>query len=173
MDSHMETVLSELSQLRKEMSALTKMVRKMRNQQDDPDGEKAKERSKNNGFNRPQVVSPELRKFLGLGEEEMISRSEVTKRLNTYVKDSGLKHPDNGRVIILDDKLTALLKPPEGVQVTFLNVQKYLSPHYVKTEVPKKSKAEPKAEPEAAEASVEEKPKKAARPTVKKTTAKA
>lgn len=169
----METVLSELAQLRKDMTALTKMVRKMRNQQDDPDGEKAKERSKNNGFNRPQIVSSELRTFLSLGEEETISRSEVTKRLNAYVKDNGLKHPDNGRVIILDDKLTTLLKPPEGVQVTFLNVQKYLSPHYTKIEVAKAK--EPKAQPVAvsSEPVTEEKPKKAARPSVKKATTKA
>lgn len=167
----MENVLSELAQLRKDMTALTKMIRKMRNQQDDPDGEKAKERSKNNGFNRPQIVSSELRTFLGLGEEETISRSEVTKRLNAYVKDNGLKHPENGRVMILDDKLTALLKPPDGVQVTFLNVQKYLSPHYIKIEESKKPKAEPAAE--STELGSEEKPKKVTRPTVKKSTVKA
>jgi hypothetical protein len=46
-------------------------------------------------------------------------------------------------MIILDAKLVDLLAPPEGVQVTFLNIQKYLSPHYVKVA------AEPEPETEA------------------------
>lgn len=161
----MDTVLTEIAALRKDVTALTKLVRKLRNQQDDPDGEKAKERSKNNGFNRPMCVSDELRTFLNLGTEETISRSEVTKRLNVYVKENGLKHPENGRVIILDDKLTGLLKPPEGVQVTFLNVQRYLSPHYLK---PMEPPVEPTVEPPT-ESPTEK--KKAARPQVRKTKA--
>jgi upstream activation factor subunit UAF30 len=32
----------------------------------------------------------------------------------------------------LDDKLRALLEPPADIQVTYLNLQKYLSPHYIK-----------------------------------------
>jgi upstream activation factor subunit UAF30 len=50
------------------------------------------------------------------------------------VKANSLNHPDNGRIIVLDDKLKALLNPPEGIQITFLNIQKYLSPHYVKND---------------------------------------
>jgi hypothetical protein len=34
----------------------------------------------------------------------------------------------------LDDKLRLLLKAPPEVQVTFLNLQKFLSPHYTKVE---------------------------------------
>jgi chromatin remodeling complex protein RSC6 len=51
----------------------------------------------------------------------------VTKSVNKYITDKGLKHPDNGRQIILDDKLKDLLAPPADVQVTYLNLQKYLS----------------------------------------------
>jgi chromatin remodeling complex protein RSC6 len=63
----------------------------------------------------------------------MISRSNVTKRVNKYVTENGLKHPDNGRILILDDKMNELLKPPADLQITFLNIQKFLSPHYIKT----------------------------------------
>jgi chromatin remodeling complex protein RSC6 len=35
---------------------------------------------------------------------------------------------------VLDQKLRDLLEPPVDVQVTFLNLQKYLSPHYTKVE---------------------------------------
>ena len=44
----------------------------------------------------------------------------------------GLKHADNGRNINMDTKLQALLQPPSDITVTFLNLQKYLSPHYIK-----------------------------------------
>jgi upstream activation factor subunit UAF30 len=79
-------------------------------------------------------VTPKLRAFLGLPDGELISRSEVTKFVNKYITEQGLKHPENGRQIILDDKLRDLLAPPADVQVTYLNLQKYLSPHYIKKE---------------------------------------
>ena len=130
----LETIQSELAALRTEVKNLTKLIRKIKNTQEDPDGEKAKARAANNGFNRKQDVTPKLREFLGLPAGELISRSEVTKVVNKYIIDNSLKHPDNGRQIILDDKLRDLLAPPEGVQVTYLNLQKFLSPHYIKKE---------------------------------------
>ena len=125
-------IVADLAEIKSSIKALAKIMRKLRTSQDDPDGEKAKTRASNNGFNRPLEISEKLRSFLGLDAGELISRSDVTKRINLYVTSSGLKHPENGRVIILDDKLTDLLEPPAGLQITFLNIQKYLSPHYVK-----------------------------------------
>ena len=130
----LETIQTELAALRADVKSLTKLIRKMKTAQDDPDGEKARARAANNGFNRKQDVTPKLRTFLGLPEGELISRSEVTKFINKYITEKGLKHPDNGRQIILDDVLRDLLAPPADVQVTYLNLQKYLSPHYVKEE---------------------------------------
>lgn len=128
----MENIQKELAQLTAEVKTLGKMIRKIKSKMDDPDGEKSKKRAENNGFNRPQTVSPELSKFLGLKKDEQISRSAVTKAINKYATENNLKHPDNGRILILDDKLKTILKPPEGTQVTFLNLQKYLSEHYIK-----------------------------------------
>ena len=132
--STIETVLSEITALRSELKSLTKIVRKIKAKQDDPDGEKSANRAKNNGFNREQKISDKLRVFLGLEEGKLVSRSFVTRAVNTYVKENGLKHPDNGRVLVLDQKLRDLLEPPADVQVTFLNLQKYLGPHYIKVE---------------------------------------
>ncbi len=128
----METIQNDIATLQKDMKTLIKLVRKIRNHQEDPNGEKAKERSKNNGFNRPQRITEAMATFLGVSSDDMFSRSEVTRRINKYIKDNGLKHPDNGRIIVMDEKLKALLNPPEGVQLSFLNVQRYLSPHYLK-----------------------------------------
>jgi len=126
--------LTEITALRNELKSLTKIVRKIKAKLDDPNGEKTAKRAKNNGFNREQKISEELRTFLGLPEGQLVSRSTVTKSINEYVKANGLKHPDNGRILVLDQKLRDLLKPPADVQVTFLNLQKFLSPHYTKVE---------------------------------------
>lgn len=137
-----------------DLKTVLKLLRKILAFHEDPSGEKAKARAANNGFNRNIEVSPELREFLALEEGVTISRSEVTRRINKYINENGLKHPDNGRMIILDNKLLKLLEPPDGVQVTFLNIQKYLSRHYKKVE------PAPKEEPAPAAAATEEAPVK-------------
>ena len=124
----METPVT-LDFLAKEIKALRKDVRKIRQHIEDPLGEKQAARTQNNGFNKPLDVSPELRQFLGLAADEKISRSQVTTRINAYVTEKGLKAGQN---ISLDATLKALLNPPEDVQITFLNIQKYINPHYVK-----------------------------------------
>ena len=129
-----ETVLTEIAALRSEVKSLSKISRKIKSKQDDATGEKAASRAKNNGFNAEQAVSEKLRDFLGLKEGQLASRSTVTRAINTYVTANGLKHPENGRVLVLDEKLKDLLKPPADVEITFLNLQKYLSPHYTKVE---------------------------------------
>ena len=168
----LDTLAAEITAMRSEIKSLTKIVRKIRSTQEDPNGEKAAARSKTNGFNREVKVDEELRTFLGLAEGEMISRSQVTKRINAYVKENGLKHPDNGRVIVMDDKLRALLNPPDDTQVTFLNLQKYISPHYIKEESAAEPVTETAAEP-VAEPPAEPAPKVVKkvvkRPVVKKT----
>ena len=133
----LENIETEIASLRSDVKSLVKLVRKVKSIQEDPDGEKAKARAANNGFNRKQEITPKLREFLALPEDELISRSEVTKVVNKYIIEQGLKHPENGRQIVLDDKLRSPLAPPPEVVVTYLNLQKYLSPHYIKKEVVK------------------------------------
>lgn len=159
----MDSISSDIATLRSEVKNLAKLVRKVRAHQEDPTGEKTKERTKNNGFNRKMEVTDKLRDFLSLKDGENVSRSDVTRSINKYIKENDLKHPDNGRVIVMDEKLTTLLSPPEGEQVTFLNIQKYISPHYVKA-------VEAVADAVAEEASTSANEKKAAtkRPTVRK-----
>lgn len=133
-DEHCEQILSEISSLKSDIKSLSKIVRKIKAKVDDPTGEKAASRAKNNGFNRKQAISDKLRAFLELPDGELVSRSTVTRAINKYVTDNGLKHPDNGRILVLDDKLKKLLQPPDDVEVTFLNLQKFLSPHYTRVE---------------------------------------
>lgn len=125
----METETITLDALFKEIKALRKDLRKVRAYIEDPTGEKTKARVANNGFNKPLGVTEKLRTFLGLAADEKISRSQVTIRINAYVTEKGLKA---GQVITLDQTLQDLLQVPEGTQVTFLNIQKYINPHYLK-----------------------------------------
>jgi upstream activation factor subunit UAF30 len=135
----LQTIIDEIKLLRKD-------VRKVKSLIEDPNGEKAKARAANNSFNKFVEITPELREFLALPSDEQICRSQVSKRMNVYVTENNLKHPDNKRIIILDDKLKSLLKPEDGVQVTFQNIQKYLSPHYVKAGPPVVAAVEVKLE---------------------------
>lgn len=155
-----------LDALMKELKAVRKDLRKVRQHLEDPTGEKSKARAANNGFNKPLGVSEKLRTFLGLAADEKISRSQVTTRINTYVTEKNLK---NGQNITLDASLQDLLQPPAETQITFLNIQKFINPHYIKEEKPeseKKPRAK-KAEPAPAAADAPPKEKKV-RPKVAK-----
>jgi hypothetical protein len=158
MSATLETIAADVQALQKDLKSLRKMVRKVLGDIEDPTGEKKAARAQNNGFNKPQQVTEALHKFLNLPAGEMISRSAVTKAVNGYVTEKALKQGQN---ITLDETLKALLNVPEGTQVTFLNIQKYLNQHYIKQEKPA---AEKKPE-------VEKKPA-AARPKVAKAAAK-
>jgi chromatin remodeling complex protein RSC6 len=153
----------------KELKALRKDIRKVRQHLEDPDGKKAEARAANNGFNKPQKISEKLRAFLSLGPEDMISRAQVTTRINQYITEKGLKA---GQQISLDESMKDLLVVPEGTQVTFLNIQKYINPHYVKEPKPegeKKPRAKKAVETPAADAPVAEGTKeKKSRPKVAK-----
>ena len=142
----METSTNDLlTSLQTEIKALRKDLRKIKQLLEDPSGEKAKARATNNGFNKPLDVSDKMRAFLKLGAEDKVSRSQVTKLINEYVTEKGLKA---GQQITLDATLKDLLAPPEGTQITFLNIQKYINPHYIK----------PAAEPKPAKTPKEKKP---------------
>ena len=142
----METSTNDLlTNLQAEIKALRKDLRKVKQLLEDPSGEKAKARATNNGFNKPLDVSDKMRAFLKLGAEDKVSRSQVTKMINEYVTEKGLKA---GQQITLDASLKDLLAPPEGTQITFLNIQKYINPHYIK----------PPAEPKPAKVPKEKKP---------------
>lgn len=128
--STIEELTNDIKGLRGEVKSLAKICRKIKSHIEDPTGEIRKQRAANNGFNRQQPITEELRKFMNLPDGATASRSEVTKFVNDYIKTNGLKDAENGRKINMDDVLRNLLQPEDGVEVTFLNLQKYLSKHY-------------------------------------------
>ena len=82
------------------------------------------------GFSKPGKVSDELRTFLKLGKDELIARTEVTKRINAYCKDNKLQGEKDKRILKADKTLTKLLRLKKGDELTFFNLQKYMKVHF-------------------------------------------
>ena len=80
-------------------------------------------------FERPTQVTDELCLFLGRPRGTLMSRSEVTKSVNNYVKEKNLK---NKHDINPDGALKKLLLVGDGETLTYFNLQRYLNRHYVK-----------------------------------------
>ena len=82
------------------------------------------------GFAKPGPVSDELRTFLGLGKDELIARTEVTKKITEYCKQHNLQKAEDKRSIKTDAALKKLLRLQKGDDLTFFNLQKYMKVHY-------------------------------------------
>ena len=82
------------------------------------------------GFAKPGPVSDELRKFLSLGKDDLIARTEVTKAINAYCKEHSLQDESDKRKILPDSSLKKLLKIKKGDELTFFNLQTYLKVHF-------------------------------------------
>jgi upstream activation factor subunit UAF30 len=61
-----------------------------------------------------------------------MARTEVTREINKYIRSNSLQHPDNGRKILPDKALGKLLKVSKADELTYFNLQKYMSPHFAK-----------------------------------------
>lgn len=135
--------MATLEAIMAEIKALHRDVRRIRQHLEDPDGEKAKQRSENSTFKRPLDVTDKLRDFLKLAPGDKISRADVSRKVNEYVRNNNLKTGPN---IIPDEALQNVLQVPAGElsDLTSLKLNKYLSPHFVKpapAEAPETKKA--------------------------------
>lgn len=84
------------------------------------------------GFVKPTKISEELATFLGKEPGTEMARTEVTREINKYIRAHNLQNADNGRQINPDKSLRALLKIPTSEQLTYFNLQRYMSPHFAK-----------------------------------------
>lgn len=86
------------------------------------------------GFVKPTKISAELAAFLGKSDSTEMARTEVTKEINAYIRSNGLQNKDNGRIINADTKLKSLLNLSGDDQLTYFNLQRYMSPHFPKVQ---------------------------------------
>jgi upstream activation factor subunit UAF30 len=84
------------------------------------------------GFVKPTKISDELASFLGKEKGTEMARTDVTREINMYIRSHKLQDKDNGRKINPDSKLAALLKLKKSDELTYFNLQKFMSPHFAK-----------------------------------------
>ena len=85
------------------------------------------------GFVKPTLISDELAVFLGKGKGTQMARTEVTREINAYIRANQLQDKTNGRRINADTNLASLLKLNSGEELTYFNLQRYMSPHFAKS----------------------------------------
>lgn len=127
----METIVTELqNRVNLLESKMLRMERAMKKMKKELMPETDKKPRPPSGFAKPTPLSVEMCEFLGLPVGSELARTEVTKRVLAYVKENNLQNKDNKRVIEVDAKLKALLKPDGDEQVTYFSIQRLLKVHY-------------------------------------------
>lgn len=129
-----QTLTSSLNQLKSDFKTLEKQVLKEARSMDKVNAKRNKNKGSRapSGFVKPAAISKELAKFLGKPEDTLMSRTDVTKFITAYVKEHKLQDAKNGRRIVPDAKLKALLNVKGSDEVTYFNLQKYMKSHFVK-----------------------------------------
>lgn len=129
-NSLMQSLRQDFKQLEKsahkEYKALTKIQKK----------KKKSTNRKPSGFVKPTLISKELANFLGQKHGTEMARTEVTREINKYIRENKLQDKENGRKINPDKNLKKLLKLGGKDELTYFNLQKYMSPHFAKSGVP-------------------------------------
>ena len=140
MGDQFTALLAQLSALRSQLTSVTYQVRALSKRSDRAikQAQKAgrKKRKSGNrapsGFVKPTRISVELATFLGKAKGTEMARTEVTREINSYIRQHKLQDPQNGRRILADAKLRKLLKLGKNDELTYFNLQRYMSPHFAK-----------------------------------------
>lgn len=133
-------LLAQLTSLRSQLTAVTTQVRALSKRADrelkQAQKQGRKKRKSGNrapsGFVKPTKISLELSSFLGKPKGTEMARTEVTREINSYIRAHKLQDPKNGRRILADAKLRKLLKLKKDDELTYFNLQRYMSPHFAK-----------------------------------------
>jgi len=133
-------LLGQLSALRSQLTSVTSQVRILSKKTERElklahKAGKKKRKSGNrapSGFVKPTKISTELANFLGKEKGTEMARTSVTREINSYIREHKLQDPKNGRIILADAKLRKLLKLKKEDELTYFNLQRYMSPHFAK-----------------------------------------
>lgn len=125
--TQMSSLRTEFRSLERQVSKDLKAAAKVNQKRKRKTGNRAP-----SGFVKPTLISNELAAFLGKPEGTEMARTEVTREINAYIRQHSLQDKENGRKIIPDAKLKGLLKLKKGDELTYFNLQKFMSPHFAK-----------------------------------------
>jgi upstream activation factor subunit UAF30 len=129
LSSMIATLKSDFKTMEKQWSKELKAAEKVSSKKKRKSGNRAP-----SGFVKPTRISDELAKFLEKPAGTEMARTDVTKQLNLYIRSNSLQDKENGRKINPDSKLQALLKLKKGDELTYFNLQKFMSQHFKKAE---------------------------------------
>jgi chromatin remodeling complex protein RSC6 len=140
MGSQFEALLVQLSAVRSQLTSVTTQVRTLAKRAErevklaQKNGKKKRKTGNRapSGFVKPTKISLELAKFLGKAKGTEMARTQVTREINGYIRLHSLQDPKNGRRILADSKLKKLLKLTDKDELTYFNLQRYMSPHFAK-----------------------------------------
>jgi chromatin remodeling complex protein RSC6 len=123
-------------------------VYEMMVKKDQKQANKPKKERKACGFAVAVPVSDIMCEFMEVEKGSLVARTDITKRLNAYIKANGLENPENRQQILPDERLWKILGvaspsvPKEGrsdedanVVITHFNIQKYINGHFLKKTV--------------------------------------
>ena len=128
------TIRTNISNLLQDFKQLQKKTeRDIKNAQKNSNKRKRKTGVRQpSGFVKPTLISHELADFLNRERGSELARTEVTREINTYIRANKLQDPTNGRKILADEKLKKLLALTSTDELTYFNLQKFMSPHFQK-----------------------------------------
>ena len=91
--------------------------------------QKKRQNAKNSpsGFAKPNKISDELCDFIGVPHGTEKSRTDITRFINSYVKEHNLNKPENKRFILPDDKLKKILNVGDKEDINYFILQKLIS----------------------------------------------
>ena len=134
-------VVTQLTSVRTLLAGLTTQVRQLQRRSEkelrtaQKSGKKVRKATGNrnpSGFVKPTPISDALAAFLGKKPGDQMARTEVTREINQYIRAHNLQDPQNGRKINPDAKLRKLLNVEKNGELTYFNLQRYMSPHFIK-----------------------------------------
>ena len=130
----LQTIATQINSLKSEFRNLEKKaVREIKVAQKAQAKRKRKSSNRSpSGFVKPTKISNELATFLNKPIGTEMARTEVTREINGYIRTNNLQDKTNGRKINPDKSLAALLKIGNGEELTYFNLQRYMSPHFAK-----------------------------------------
>ena len=130
----LQNVAIQINNLKSEFRVLEKkVVRELKVAQKAQAKRKRKNTNRSpSGFVKPTLISNELANFLNKPVGTEMARTEVTREINGYIRAHNLQDKSNGRKINPDKSLATLLKINNGEELTYFNLQRYMSPHFAK-----------------------------------------
>ena len=133
--SRLNAVASQLSALRTEFRTLEKRWTRELKAAERAQAKRKKRTGARapSGFVKPTLISNELASFLGKPSGTEMARTEVTKEINKYIVAHSLKDASNGRKINPNSALRSLLNIEANQELTYFNLQRYMSPHFAKS----------------------------------------